>query len=130
MNLIHRIRRLAGVVAGLACVLLGMAAAAPAAFAVSSRGLAGSAVIASRPPPPVFYPCSPFCPALLTRHPVLPIHHVRGPVLYRVRTVVVGGMPGWQIALISIGAALVAAAAAVLLDRARDRRRRLAATTV
>jgi hypothetical protein len=46
-----------------------------------------------------------------------------------VRTVVVGGTPGWQIALIAIGAALVAAAAAVLADRARARaRRRLAAT--
>jgi hypothetical protein len=129
MNLIHRIRRLAGVVAGLACVLLGIAAAAPAAFAVSSRGPAGSAVIASQPPPPGFYPCSPFCPALLTRHPVLPSAHVMDPALYPVRTVVVGGMPGWQIALIAIGAALAAAAVAVLLDRARAGRRRPAATT-
>jgi hypothetical protein len=38
-------------------------------------------------------------------------------------TVVVGGMPGWQIALIAIGAALFAATAAVLLDRARTTRR-------
>jgi hypothetical protein len=29
-----------------------------------------------------------------------------------------GGMPGWQITLIALGAALVAAIAAVLLDRA------------
>jgi hypothetical protein len=42
-----------------------------------------------------------------------------------VHTVVVGGTPGWQIALITIGAALVAAIAAVLLDRARSARRRL-----
>ena len=41
-----------------------------------------------------------------------------------VRTVVVGGMPGWQIAAIAIVAALVAAAAAVLLDRFRPARRR------
>ena len=34
------------------------------------------------------------------------------------RTVVVGGMPGWQIALIAAGAALLAAAVAVLADRA------------
>jgi hypothetical protein len=34
------------------------------------------------------------------------------------RTVVVGGMPGWQIALIAAGAALLAAALAVLADRA------------
>ena len=41
-----------------------------------------------------------------------------------VRTVVVGGMPGWQIAAIAIVTALVAAAAAVLLDRFRPARRR------
>jgi LPS O-antigen subunit length determinant protein (WzzB/FepE family) len=35
----------------------------------------------------------------------------------QVHTVVVGGMPGWQIALIAIGAALFAAAVAVLADR-------------
>lgn len=45
-----------------------------------------------------------------------------------VRTVVVGGMPGWQIALIAIVAALVAAVTAVLLDRARSARRQLAST--
>jgi len=41
-----------------------------------------------------------------------------------VHTVVVGGMPGWQIALIATGAALFAAIAAVLLDRARTARRK------
>jgi hypothetical protein len=45
-----------------------------------------------------------------------------------VHTVIVGGMPGWQIALIAIGAALVAAAATVLLDRARTTRRHPATT--
>src|SRR5690242_2829503 len=40
-----------------------------------------------------------------------------------VHTVVVGGMPGWQIAAIAIAAALVAAVAAVLLDRSRSVRR-------
>jgi hypothetical protein len=34
-------------------------------------------------------------------------------------TVVLGGMPGWQIALIAAGTALLAAALAVLADRAR-----------
>lgn len=34
-----------------------------------------------------------------------------------------GGMPGWQITLIAVAAALVAAAAAVFLDRARASRR-------
>jgi hypothetical protein len=37
--------------------------------------------------------------------------------------VVAGGMPGWLIALIAIGAAVMAAAAAVILDRARTARR-------
>ena len=45
-----------------------------------------------------------------------------------VRTVVVGGMPGWQIAVIAVVAALVAAVAAVLLDRTRAARRRLLST--
>jgi hypothetical protein len=44
-----------------------------------------------------------------------------------VQTVVVGGMPGWQIALIAVAAAVVAAAAAVLLDRALAARRHQAA---
>jgi hypothetical protein len=35
-----------------------------------------------------------------------------------VRVIAEGGMPGWQIALIALAAALVAAAVAVLLDRA------------
>ena len=37
---------------------------------------------------------------------------------------VIGGMPGWQITLIAVGAALVAAALAVLADRAWSARRR------
>lgn len=39
------------------------------------------------------------------------------------RTVTVGGMPGWQIVLIAVVAALLTAAAAVMLDRARAARR-------
>jgi hypothetical protein len=39
-----------------------------------------------------------------------------------------GGMPGWQITLIAVGAALVAAATAVLLDRARVARKIHAST--
>jgi hypothetical protein len=41
------------------------------------------------------------------------------------QAVVVGGMPGWQIALIAIGATAAAAVTAVLLDRMRSARRRL-----
>ena len=44
------------------------------------------------------------------------------------RTVVLGGMPGWQIALIAAGAALLAAALAVLADRARASHRKAIAT--
>ena len=38
-------------------------------------------------------------------------------------TIIVGGMPGWQIALIAATAALAAAAVAVLLDRIWTARR-------
>ena len=40
-----------------------------------------------------------------------------------VHVVTVGGTPGWQIALLAVGAAVVAAFIAVLLDRARAARR-------
>ena len=36
-----------------------------------------------------------------------------------VRVIAAGGMPGWQITLIAVAAGLVAATAAVVLDRAR-----------
>ena len=45
------------------------------------------------------------------------------------RIVVAGGMPGWQIALIAAGTALVAAALAVLADRARTAHRKTALRT-
>ena len=38
-----------------------------------------------------------------------------------------GGMPGWQITLIAVGAALAGAAMAILLDRARAARKARAA---
>ena len=47
------------------------------------------------------------------------------PVDSVVRTIVVGGMPGWQIALIAIVASLAAAAAAVLVYRSWTIRVRL-----
>jgi hypothetical protein len=48
------------------------------------------------------------------------------PAHVQVRTIVAGGMPGWQIALIAVGAALLAAALAVLADRALAARHRAA----
>jgi hypothetical protein len=46
-----------------------------------------------------------------------------------VRVVSTGGMAGWQITLIAVGAAVAAAVAAVVLDRARTARRAAPATT-
>jgi hypothetical protein len=47
-----------------------------------------------------------------------------------VRVVTAGGMAGWQIALIAVGAALAAAIAAVVLDRARAARKTASGTAV
>ena len=44
-----------------------------------------------------------------------------GPAVPPAHTVVTGGMPGWQITLIAVAAALAAAATAVILDRILDR---------
>ena len=55
----------------------------------------------------------PVTPAPVTPAPVTEVH-----------TVVVGGMPGWQIALIAVVAALFTAIAAVLVERSRTARRR------
>ena len=43
-----------------------------------------------------------------------------------VRVVTAGGMAGWQITLIAVGAALAAAVIAVMLDRARAAHRKAA----
>ena len=45
-----------------------------------------------------------------------------------VRLITAGGMPGWQITLITVAAALAAAATAVVLDRARASRRTASTT--
>jgi hypothetical protein len=127
MNHIRRIRRLAAVLAGLACAWLGLAAAAPAAFAVRypTPGAGGPGGMA----PPL--------PPIGGKHPPLPLGNVTGPALRsnragyplvsHVHTVVVGGMSGWQIALIAVGAALAAATVAVLAVRAWAARRQAAA---
>jgi hypothetical protein len=46
----------------------------------------------------------------------------------QVHTIIAGGMPGWQIALIAAAAALAAAAVAVLVDRAWTARKAHATT--
>ena len=101
MNGIRHIRRLVGVLAGLAGVLLGFGAV-PAAFAGTNPipdppGYIGDPYIGTGPVAPV---------------PATTVHVIN-----------TGGMPGWQITLIAIGAALLAATVAVLLDRARAARR-------
>ena len=105
MNSIRNVRRVAGVLAGLASAWLGLALAAPAAFAVTHPT-----------PGPAGY--------LTPGGPGFPVPPPGPPPAALVHTVVVGGMPGWQIALIAIGAALLAAALAVLADRALTARRR------
>jgi hypothetical protein len=87
---LNPVRRLVGILAGLAATLLAAAAAAPAAFAL----------------------------------PVPPAEGGAGTMQSQLEhTVVVGGMAGWQIALIAVAAGIAAAAVAVFLDRARVARR-------
>jgi glucose/arabinose dehydrogenase len=45
------------------------------------------------------------------------------PAVAPVQVIAAGGMPGWQITLIAVAAALVTATAAVFLDRTRASRR-------
>ncbi len=102
MNGIRHIRRLASILAGLAGVLLASAAAVPAAFAGTNPipdppGYVGDPYIGTSPVAPV---------------PATTVHVIN-----------TGGMPGWQITLIAIAAALLTATVAVLLDRARATRR-------
>jgi len=103
MNPIRHIRRIAAVLAALAGVLVALAAA-PAALAQ---------VV---PPGPqsrydLWTPASP--------------HHALVPASSHAAAAI--GTPGWQIALIAIGAALLAATVAVLAGRARAARRPAAA---
>jgi hypothetical protein len=104
MNHSQHIRRLAAALVALASALLAFAAAAPAA-------------LASGQPPPL--------PPIREKHPFPPPGHFVGPMFkVPVHTGVIGGMPGWQIALIAAGAALLAATAAVVAYRAWTTRRK------
>jgi hypothetical protein len=99
-NAAARLSRLAAAVVAVTCGLLASAATIPAAFArVQPDPGAGYVAPASVPPQ------------------------------VQVRTIVAGGMPGWQITLIALGAALVAAAATLLLDRALAAHRVASATS-
>jgi hypothetical protein len=105
MSHIHHIGRLARILAGLAAALVAAIAAAPAALAAPNP---------AQPYPP---------PGQLSKYePVAPpVHHTVVPA--HTHAAVTGGMAGWQIALIALGAAILAAIAAVLVERARAARR-------
>jgi len=105
MNHIHFVRRTASVVVAIFSGLLGFALFAPSAFAlmVNFRSYANGRA-----------------PATTGARPA-----VSRPGLTVVHTVITGGMAGWLITLIAIGAALLAATVAVRMDRARSARRRL-----
>ena len=94
MRTIKSLSRLGVVLASLAVVAVGFASGASASTAMIPGG-DGSGAPAPDPAP------------------VTVVH-----------TVVVGGMPGWQIALIAVVAALVTAFGAVLAERTRMARRR------
>ena len=81
-------------------ILLWLAGALPASLIAA----APAALATPRPKPPGW-----------NKHRPLPAH---------VHAAVTGGMPGWQITLIAAAAALVAAALAVMVYRARSARRR------
>ena len=94
MKPIRSIRRLAGILAAGVFALLALAAASPAMAATASVPHYGSQAGVAPTPPDV-------------------VTHI----------VVVGGMPGWQIALIAAGTALLAATLAVFAERTRAARR-------
>ncbi|MFZ0190569.1 MAG: hypothetical protein WAL72_26930 [Streptosporangiaceae bacterium] len=95
-----RLRRFAAVLAAVTSGLLASIAIVPAAFATLEPD-----------------PGTENGPTRVARVPAI-----------TVRVVTAGGMPGWQIILIALGAALLAATAAVLLYRALAARRSAAVT--
>jgi hypothetical protein len=111
MNRFHTIGRLAVVLSGLVGALVAFCAgAAPAAFALAVSPLGGDphgrpGLVSPRP-----------ASSGANQHPPLPAH---------AHALVTGGMPGWQIALIVAGAALLAAGLAVITYRMRAARRRV-----
>jgi len=108
MNRFRIIRRLAVITTGLMGALLAFCAGAgPAAFAsVLGGDPHGRPGLASPRPEPAGW----------NKHPPLPTH---------AHALVTGGMPGWQIALIAAGAALLTGALAVAAYRMRAARRRV-----
>ena len=104
MKHVHVVRRTASVVLAICSSFLGFAFFAPSSFALMvnfptyANGRMPSPTGARQPVPPG---------------------------LTVVHMVVTGGMAGWLVTLIAIGAALFTATVAVMMDRARVARRRL-----
>jgi hypothetical protein len=103
MKHIHAVRRTASVVLAICSSFLGFALFAPSSFAL----MVNFPTYANGRMPPRG-----------AGQPVPP-----GPTV--VHTVVTGGMAGWLITFIAVGAALFTATVAVMMDRARVARRRL-----
>jgi hypothetical protein len=115
MNRFHLIGRLGVILAGLAGSLVAfLAGTGPAAFAATMGGdpHGRPGVHYGRPVPGSLLPR----PLGSSKHPPLPAH---------AHPLVTGGMPGWQIALIAAGAALLAAALTLIAYRLRTARRRV-----
>ena len=83
-------------------------------LAAALAGLAGALLAFAAAAPAALARSGPPGLPLVEKHPPLPSPQV----------VIIGGMPGWQIALIAAGAALLAAAVAVLAYRAWTTRRK------
>ena len=116
MSPVHTIRRLARILAAVLAAALACAAA-PAALATPRPRPPGwnkHPPLPAGPQPAVRFPPG------WNKHPPLP-----GPA--RLHAALAGGMPGWQITLIVVAAALLAAALAVTY-RLRAARRRISAS--
>jgi len=120
MNRIHIIiGRLAVILGGLTGALVAFwSGTGPAAMAASLGGAPHGrpGLLYGQPSQPSPLPRPPGW----NKHPPLPVH---------AHTLATGGMPGWQIILIAVGAALVAAALTVTAYRMRAARRRVTVST-
>ena len=94
----RRLRRIAAVLAALTCAVMVSAGAIPAAFASDNVPVPG--------------PAGRYMPVDVAPVPPTTVH-----------TVISGGLAGWQVALIALGAALVVVGLTVLLNRTRAARR-------